>query len=74
MFKRIKSNTEENTIELNQDIQRKIYVKSLQELVKELDEKQVEIEYYKSKYKNQLLITKRLRSRIRELESKKRKG
>lgn len=74
MFKRIKSNTEENTIELNQDIQRKIYVKSLQELVKELDEKQVEIEYYKSKYKNQLSITKRLRSRIRELESKKRKG
>lgn len=71
MFKKI--NKSENTSTLNEEIAREVYVKSLQELVKKIEEKQEEIEYYKSKYKNQTAVIKKLRNRIREIESKKRK-
>ena len=62
-----------NTMNIDKEIVRKVYVKSLQELVKVIEEKQNEIEYYKTKYENQISITKRLRNRIRQLESKKRR-
>lgn len=71
MFKKI--NKSENTSTLNEEIAREVYVKSLQELVKKIEEKQEEVEYYKSKYKNQTAVIKKLRNRIREIESKKRK-
>ena len=58
---------------IDKEIVRKVYVKSLQELVKVIEEKQSEIEYYKTKYENQISVTKRLRNRIRQLESKKRR-
>lgn len=66
------TNTQDNTNNLNEEIAREVYVKSLQELVKKLEEKDCDIEYYKNKYKNQVAATKRLRNKIRELESKKR--
>lgn len=62
-----------NTMNIDKEIVRKVYVKSLQELVKVIEEKQSEIEYYKTKYENQISVTKRLRNRIRQLESKKRR-
>lgn len=71
MFKKV--NKKENTNNLNEEIARKVYVDSLQELVKAMQEKDDEIEYYKNKNKTQTITIKRLRNRIRELESKKRK-
>ena len=69
-----KVDKQENTNNLNEEIAREVYVKSLQELVKKMEEKDAEIEYYKSKYKTQASTIKRLKNRIRELESKKRNG
>lgn len=62
-----------NTMNLNKQIVREIYVKSLQELVKVIEEKQSEVEYYKTKYKNQVSVTKKLRSRIKQLEGENRR-
>lgn len=62
-----------NTMSLNEEIVREVYVKSLQELVLKIEEKQAEIEYYKGKDKTQRATIKKLRERIVELENKKRR-
>ena len=63
----------ENAMNINKQIVREVYVKSLQELVLQIEEKQAELEYYKHKNKVQRLTIKKLKNRIRELESKKRR-
>lgn len=60
-----------NTMRLNKQIVREVYVKSLQELVLQIEQKQSEIEYYKQKDKLQRETIKKLRNKIMELESKK---
>ena len=60
-----------NTMRLNKQIVREVYVKSLQELVLQIEEKQSEIEYYKEKDKLQRSTIKKLRNKIVELENKK---
>lgn len=72
IFKKV--DQQENTKKINEEIDREVYVKSLQELVKTIEEKNEAVEYYKAKYNMQLSTIKKLRNRIRELESKKRKG
>lgn len=62
-----------NTMRLNKQIVREVYVKSLQELVLQIEQKQSEIEYYKQKDKLQRETIKKLRNKIIELENKKRR-
>lgn len=60
-----------NTRNLDKEIARDVYVKSLQELVKKIEDQKNEIEYYKNKNKTQRIAIQRLKSRLRELEGKK---
>lgn len=60
-----------NAMDINREIVREVYVKSLQELVLQIEEKQSEIEYYKKQNKLQRKTIGILRDRIRQLERKK---
>ncbi len=62
-----------NTMSLNRQIVRGVYVKSLQELVLQLEEKESELEYYKNKNRLQRETIKKLKNRIRQLETKRRR-
>lgn len=67
-------NTIANTMSLNKQIVREVYVKSLQELVLQMEEQQSVIEYYKKQNALQRITIKKYRNKIRELEKKKRRN